>query len=191
MKKFAINEFYEFVSEPKTLRPEDQIVVQHAELPVVENELSVSLWLKLKSHASDYTIIFHKGNERSGSDRTPGLYLVPNTSKLHARFSGNWNSNVGIVEIGDGLLLNQKYHLTYTLSDPEKRLDFYINGEWVAFYSIENVKMHKVKFNDGPLYIGRFYHEGFNGEISNFRYFNWRLSAEEAMKNYLNSRPFN
>ena len=63
MKKFAINEFYEFVSEPKTLRPEDQIVMQHAELPVVENELSVSLWLKLKSHASDYTIIFHKGKQ--------------------------------------------------------------------------------------------------------------------------------
>ncbi|CAB4393085.1 unnamed protein product [Rhizophagus irregularis] len=95
--------------------------MQHAELPVVENELSVSLWLKLKSHASDYTIIFHKGTDRSS--RTPGLYLVPNTSKLHARFTGNWNS--------------------------------------------------------------------FNGEISNFRYFNWRLSAEEAMKNYLNSRPFN
>ncbi|CAG8687207.1 uncharacterized protein OCT59_011305 [Rhizophagus irregularis] len=189
MKKFAINEFYEFVSEPKTFRPGDQIVVQHAELPVVENELSVSLWLKLKNHASDWAIIFHKGTERL--IRTPGLYLMPNTSKLHVRFTGNWDNNVGIEEIGDELLLNQKYHLTYTLSDPEKRLDFYINGEWVAFYSIENVKTHKVKFNDGPLYIGRFYREGFNGEISNFRYFNWRLSAEEAMKNYLNSRPFN
>lgn len=90
---------------------------------------------------------------------------MPNTSKLHVRFTGNWDNNVGIEEIGDELLLNQKYHLTYTLSDPEKRLHFYINGEWVAFYSIENVKTHKVKFNDGPLYIGRFYREGFNGEI--------------------------
>jgi hypothetical protein len=97
--------------------------------------------------------------------RTPGLYLIPTESKLHVRFTGNWDNNVGIEEISDGPLLNQRYHLTYTLSDPEKRLDFYINGKWVAFYSIQDVQMHKVKFNDGPLYIGRFYREGFDGEI--------------------------
>ncbi|GBC05824.1 hypothetical protein RclHR1_06450002 [Rhizophagus clarus] len=189
MKKFSVNEFYEIISEPRTLRPGDQIIVQHNDLPVVENELSVSLWLKLKSHASDWVIIFHKGAERL--IRTPGLYLKPTRSKLHARFTGNWNNNSGIEEIEDGLLLNKKYHLTYTLSDPEKRLDFYINGEWVAFYSIENVQNHRVKFNDDPLYIGRFYRDGFDGEISNFRYFNWRLTADEVTKNYLNNRPFN
>jgi hypothetical protein len=63
MKKFSINEFYEIISEPKTFKPGDQVVVQHADLPVVENELSVSLWLKLKSHASDRAIVFHKGKQ--------------------------------------------------------------------------------------------------------------------------------
>lgn len=63
MKKFAVNEFYEIVSEPKTMRPGDQIVVQHSDLPVVENELSVSLWLKLKSHVSDWAIVFQKGKK--------------------------------------------------------------------------------------------------------------------------------
>ncbi|PKY58655.1 hypothetical protein RhiirA4_412198 [Rhizophagus irregularis] len=81
--------------------------------------------------------------------RTPGLYLHANNSKLHPRFTGNWKGNVGIDAIGDGLLLNKWYHITYTLSDREKRMD-----------------------------------------ICNFRYFNWRLSAEEVTKNYLNHRPF-
>ncbi|PKC65410.1 hypothetical protein RhiirA1_420449, partial [Rhizophagus irregularis] len=54
-------------------------------------------------------------------------------------------------------------------------MDIYINGVWTAFYAIENVQMHKVKFNDAPLHIG----------WCNFRYFNWRLSAEEVTKNYL------
>ena len=57
MKKFAINEFYEIISEPTTMKPEDQTVVQHAELPEVDDELSVSLRLK---HASDWAIIFIK-----------------------------------------------------------------------------------------------------------------------------------
>ncbi|RIA79884.1 concanavalin A-like lectin/glucanase domain-containing protein [Glomus cerebriforme] len=188
MKKFSINEFYEVISEPITSNPKDQIIVQHADLPEVDDELSVALRLKLKSHASDWTTIFHKGTERL--IRTPGLYLTPNKSKLHSRFTGNWNNNAGIESIGDGLLLNKWYHLTYTLSDSEKRMDFYINGKWAGFYSIENVQMHKIIFNDGPLYIGRGFNNGIDGEISNFRYFNWRLSAEEVMKNYLNHRPF-
>ncbi|PKC65408.1 hypothetical protein RhiirA1_420445 [Rhizophagus irregularis] len=65
-------------------------------------------------------------------------------------------------------------------------MDIYINGVWTAFYAIENVQMHKIKFNDKPLDIGC----AIDGEIGNFRYFNWRLSAEEVMKNYLNQRPF-
>ncbi|PKC56124.1 hypothetical protein RhiirA1_429278 [Rhizophagus irregularis] len=58
-------------------------------------------------------------------------------------------------------------------------MDIFINGVWTAFYAIENVQMHRVKFNDKQLDIG-----------CNFRYFNWRLSTEEVMKNYLNHRPF-
>ncbi|CAB5378925.1 unnamed protein product [Rhizophagus irregularis] len=92
--------------------------VQHAELPEVDDELSVSLRIKLKSHYSSWATVFRKGGGES-----PGNL---------------------------------------------------------------NVQMHKIKFNDKPLDIGW----AIDGEIGNFRYFNWRLSAEEAMKNYLNQRPF-
>ena len=84
---------------------------------------------------------------------------------MHARFTGNWDWNLGIDEVDDGLLLNKWYHLTYTLSDPEKRLDVYINGEWTEFYSIQKVKTQKVLFNDGPLHIGKAFSDGFDGEI--------------------------
>ncbi|PKB99615.1 hypothetical protein RhiirA5_429416 [Rhizophagus irregularis] len=95
-------------------------------------------------------------------------------------FTGNWDSNAGIWELDDGLALNKWYHIAYTLSDPEKRLDIYLDGEWAGFYCIEKVKTHKAIFNDGPLHIGRaIRHNGFNGKISNVRYFNWRLSPEE------------
>ncbi|CAI2175352.1 13966_t:CDS:2 [Funneliformis geosporum] len=111
------------------------------------------------------------------SVRTPGYWLSANRSALHARFSGNWDKSAGIEELGDGLLLDKWYHLTYTLSDSEKRLDLYIDSEWVGFYCIQDVKKQNVVFNDGPLYIGRAFANGFNGVISNVRYFNWRLST--------------
>jgi hypothetical protein len=97
--------------------------------------------------------------------RTPGIWLSAHESKLHTQFTGNWYNFAGL-EISDGLLLNKWYHIAYTLSDPEKRLDIYVNGEWVGFYSIKNVKTEKVAFNDGPLHVGRAHtHIGFNGEI--------------------------
>ena len=85
---------------------------------------------------------------------------------MHAQFTGNWSGSIGLLEVGDALLLNRWYHLTYTLSDSEKRLDFYINGEWAGFYGIQDVQTQKVKFNDDPLYIGRSpFFSGFNGNI--------------------------
>ncbi|CAB4485110.1 unnamed protein product [Rhizophagus irregularis] len=161
MKKFFVKEFYEIISEPIKLKEKQCITVQHVELPEVDDELSVTLRIKLKSHYSDWATIFRKGggNERERLVRTPGLFLHANNSKLHPRFTGNWNDN---------------------------RMDIFINGVWTAFYAIENVQMHRVIFNDKQLDIGWCV----DGEISNFRYFNWRLSNEEVMKNYLNQRPF-
>ncbi|CAJ0634474.1 1001_t:CDS:2 [Entrophospora sp. SA101] len=186
MKKFVIKECAELISDPIMLRGQDQRIFNHADLPVVKDELSVTLRLKLHSHTSVSTI-FHKGT--GDLVRTPGLWLVREQPLLYARFTGNWNSNTGIDRLGPALLLNKWYHITYTLSDSEKRLDVYIDGEWTGYYSIQHVKTQKVIFNDGPLYIGRaFLWNGINGEISNFRYFNWRLSVEEVKKDFL-KRP--
>ncbi|CAG8734396.1 13860_t:CDS:2, partial [Funneliformis caledonium] len=85
--------------------------------------------------------------------RTLRLMLISDKSSLHARFSGKLKNNLGIGDLGDRLLLDRWYHIAYTLSDLKKRLDIYIDGEWDGFYSIQDVKLEKVIFNDGPLYI--------------------------------------
>ena len=116
------------------------------------------------------------------SIRTPGLWLTPN-SKLHARFSGNWGNVAGIDETGDELLLCRWYHLTYTLSDIKKRLDIYINGEWLEFFSIPKVQTQKVVFNDGPLYIGRNHsYDGFDGEIRYDLFISMQLGLQKPQE---------
>ncbi|CAJ0763050.1 12077_t:CDS:2 [Entrophospora sp. SA101] len=177
MKK-VVKEFYEISDTISITVPENKIV-QHAELPTVKDELSVTLHLKLKSVNSDWAKIFHKGTDHSTC--TPGLWLTPN-NKLHPRFTSNWGWTIGIDEIAaTELSLNKWYHISYTLSDSEKRLDFYIDGLWVGFYGIQEVQIQKVLFNTEPLLIG----SNLTAEIRNFRYFNWRLTAEEVWENIL------
>ncbi|GBC05215.1 hypothetical protein RclHR1_00610027 [Rhizophagus clarus] len=183
MPKFAVKEWAELISDPISMKEQDKRIFEHADLPSVKDKLSITLRLKINKHRSEYSAIFHKGAERM--DRTPALWLTKNKSVLNPRFTGNWDRNAGFAEIGDGLTLNKWYHIAYTLSDSEKRLDIYIDGEWIGFYSIPKVKDQRVIFNDGPLHIGRSHNcNGFIGEISNIRYFNWRLSAEEVMEDF-------
>ncbi|GES86026.1 glycosyltransferase family 39 protein [Rhizophagus clarus] len=54
----------------------------------------------------------------------------------------------------------------------------------VCFHSIQ--PMEQVIFNTGPLYIGNDLYTGITGQINDFRYFNWRLSADEVTNDYLN-----
>ncbi|KAF0453686.1 concanavalin A-like lectin/glucanase [Gigaspora margarita] len=187
MERVVVREWVELISNPVTFRAKDQRVINHADLPVVKDEISITLRLKLQSHASSWATIFHKGT--ADLIRTPGLWLTANNSKLHPRFTGNFDHNAGIMAVGDGLSLEKWYHIAYTLSNSEKRLDVYVDGEWLGFYCIQDVKKQKVIFNDGPLYIGKaFSWGGINGDISNVRYFNWRLLAEEVKQDLI-KRP--
>ncbi|GBB87309.1 hypothetical protein RclHR1_13740004 [Rhizophagus clarus] len=184
MTKHVVREWIELISDPISLTEKDQRVFEHADLPSVNGKVSITLRLKVIKHQSHWATIFHKGTEPL--IRTPLLQLTPNKSALHPRFTGNWSSDVGIHDTNDGLLLDKWYHIAYTLSDPEKRLDVYLDGEWIRFYGISFVKEQKVIFNDAPLRIGcaSHGHRGFNGEIGNVRYFNWRLSPEEVMEDF-------
>ncbi|PKK76216.1 concanavalin A-like lectin/glucanase [Rhizophagus irregularis] len=183
MPKFAVREWAELISDPISMGEQDKRIFEHAGLPSVNDKLSITLRLKINKHRSNWATIFHKGAE--SSDCTPSLWLTKNNSALNPRFKGNWSNYVGFSEIGDGLILDKWHHIAYTLSDLEKRLDIYVDGEWIGFYSIPIVKDQRVIFNDGPLHIGCAHnYYGFIGEISNFRYFNWRLSAEEVMEDF-------
>nr|CAG8625468.1 5764_t:CDS:2 [Entrophospora candida] len=190
MRRVVIKEFCEIIEDPISLATSENKIVQHADLPTVKDELSVTLYLKVKSINSNWACIFLKA-QTFGTEhdiRTPSLWLWPNKTTMHARFSGNWSSNAGIYETATQLSLNKWHHISYTLSDSEKRLDLYIDCLWIGYYGIEDVQTQKVLFNTGPLHIGLAYDgklTGITGEISNFRYFNWRLTAEEVQKNFL------
>ena len=54
--------FNEFISNPIMLTAIDNRIIQHAELPVVTNEVSVSLRLNIQSHDPAWACVFHKGN---------------------------------------------------------------------------------------------------------------------------------
>ncbi|CAG8606939.1 6445_t:CDS:2 [Ambispora leptoticha] len=165
--------FHEYISEPITFSSEDRMIIQHAELPEVTNELSVSLRLNILYRNSEWACIFHKGERNE--DRTPGLWLTPKNSALDAQFSTTNCLSTHL--IGNGLSLNRWYHLVYTLSEPEKQFDFYIDGKCVEFARIQQ----NIIFNNGPLCIGNDrFHNGITGLICNFRYYNWRLSGEEV-----------
>ncbi|CAG8766839.1 19627_t:CDS:2, partial [Gigaspora rosea] len=159
--------------------PTNKKTIQHDELPSVTNELSVTLQLNLKSHDSGWINIFHKGEDEHHA-RTPALWLSPNDSRPHYNCSVNSNWNYSIMT-GNRLELNKWYHIAYTLSEPQKRMESYVNGKLDG-----SIETNDIKFNEFPLNIG---HSGnysdFQGQMSNFRYYNIRLSADEIFKDYI------
>ncbi|CAG8701490.1 7820_t:CDS:2 [Gigaspora margarita] len=112
--------------------------------------------------------------------RTPAIWLSPNDSKLYAYCSlkNNWNYNVSA---GNNLELNKWYHIAYTLSEPQKRMEFYVNGELIGYTNVKDII-----FNEFPLKIGHSdQYADFQGQMSNFRYYNIRLSADKIFKDYI------
>ncbi|CAG8473751.1 687_t:CDS:2 [Gigaspora rosea] len=114
--------YRELITEPIKFTPEYNRVIGNTELPVVKNELSISLKLYLESHGSEWHTIFYKGR--------------PETI------------NIGLYMDGYGLLLNQWYHVAYTLSNLDKRMNFYIDGEWVGSLSITYIQSYSMMGED-------------------------------------------
>ncbi|CAG8693113.1 29175_t:CDS:10, partial [Gigaspora margarita] len=170
--------YRELITEPTIFTPEHNRIISHAELPVVKNELSITLKIYLESHGTEWYTVFYKG--RAENSRTPALWLNPNKIPC-PRFSITGNFDAGINMNDYEFLLNRWYHIAYTLSNPDKRMNYYIDGEWVGSFSMTNIQVESFIFNDGPLYIGKHLDwKGFTGQISNFRYYNFRLSHNEG-----------
>ncbi|CAJ0760438.1 7881_t:CDS:2, partial [Entrophospora sp. SA101] len=159
-----------------TLTPPTNRIINHNELPPVKDELSMTLKINLMSHDVGWAAIFHKGRT-AVTERTPSLWLTPQKSALHPRYTTNIDMNRGIDGIfGNEILFNRWYHIAYILSNIEKRMDS----------SIILVQNEFIIFNDAPLYIGNdTYCNGINGQISNFRYYNFALSRGEVEMDYL------
>ncbi|CAG8695794.1 22264_t:CDS:2, partial [Gigaspora rosea] len=160
--KLETRTYREVITKPVIFTPEFNRNVSHTELPIVKDELSITLKINLASHAPDCITVFHKDNAKENC--TPSLFLSPNDSALipSMTITGIPWYNFSIAN----LLLNRWYHIAYTLSDPEKRLNIYVDGKWVGSLSIQNVQNQSIIFNDGPLYIGKHpLYDGINGQI--------------------------
>ncbi|CAG8500006.1 37148_t:CDS:2 [Gigaspora margarita] len=118
--------------------------------------------------------------EDAKNARTPALWLSPNDSKPHPYCSlkHNW---AHYISAGNNLELNKWYHITYTLSEPQKRMEFYVNGDLIEYTNVKDII-----FNEFPLKIGHSdKYADFQEQTSNFRYYNIRLSADEIFKDYI------
>ncbi|CAG8500310.1 19673_t:CDS:2 [Dentiscutata erythropus] len=115
--------------------------------------------------------------EDAQQTRTPALWLTPNNSQpcFICSVNNDWNY---YGHIKTSLELNKWYHIAYTLSEPQKRMELYVNGELVGYKDVKDII-----FNEFPLKIG---YSGtfadFQGQMSNFRYYNIHLSDDEIFK---------
>ncbi|CAG8843500.1 10832_t:CDS:2, partial [Gigaspora margarita] len=138
-------DYLEIFSEPTNF-PTNKKTIQHNELPSVTNELSMTFQLNLERHDSNWITILHKGEDAQHA-RNPALWLSPNNSKPHpiCSVNSNWNHHFAT----SGLELNKWYHIAYTLSEPQKRMEFYLDGELVGYTDVKDII-----FNEFPLKIG-------------------------------------
>jgi hypothetical protein len=53
--------YIELIKEPVSLTPIDNRIINHADLPIVNEEVSVTLKLNILIHEFGWSTIFHKG----------------------------------------------------------------------------------------------------------------------------------
>jgi hypothetical protein len=105
----------------------------------------------------------------------PGVFLYPNTNKLHIRFNTFEKGSIyKSADVGN-IPLNKWFMLTIVLIG--NSVDIYINNMLKKREVVGVVKM-----NYGDLHIGSY--GGFDGYLSNFRYFNRSVQSWEIDEMY-------
>ena len=54
--------YNELIKDPITLGPTSRQVIDHSDLPVVKDALSITLKINITNHDSSWATIFHKGS---------------------------------------------------------------------------------------------------------------------------------
>lgn len=152
---------------------------------------SYSLWMYIDDWEYNYDKpkhIFHKG-PRNAQYVNPGVWLYPKNNNLMIRIDthGNKNNNMNPFKNKDMLnpldncdIINipiQRWvHLVLVLHN--KTLDVYLNGKLKRSCTYNGVPKH----NNNPLHITD--NNGFNGKLSEFKYYNKALSSNEVYSIY-------
>lgn len=61
IQQVVSGEFRELISDPISFTTQDSQIVQNADLPMVKDEVSLTLNLKILSHNPNWACVFHKG----------------------------------------------------------------------------------------------------------------------------------
>jgi hypothetical protein len=142
-------------------------------------EFSWSIWLNISDlgNNSQYQHIFHKGDNNIQSDgmnfpnNAPGLYISPETNELVVVMNTftTINEEIKIPNIP----MNKWIHTLIRVEN--NKLDVYINGALTKRHILGSV----AKQNYGNVYIAL--NGGFQGYISNLRYYNKAVQTGEIV----------
>ncbi len=151
--------------------------------PIISsNGFSYSLWFIVNNNEFNrdkWRNLFLRGT-KDESQRTPGIWLVPNKNKLHVRASTDKNANDGIWESKFTFEPETWYYITYVISD--NKLQLYINGQISEEYTFSGSPIHK-----GEIYIAN--RNGFDGKIAHLEYVNKPLVSNEIIENMKRTNP--
>jgi len=145
-------------------------------------EFTWNTWLFIETVNDSYQHVFHKGDSQQGSSMTskvnngPGLYIRKNPGNNGAELliimSSFKNPESAKIEISNIPL--QKW-LNVTIRVKHQNLDVYVNNNIVHRHIFEG---SPPKQNYGNVYVAQ--QTGFDGLISNLRYFNRAITGVEV-----------
>ena len=167
-------------NEPWLLRgtksANEMVVVPGNRLPLSSDgqygiEFSYSFWIFTNQWSNHSTFkdgnqhILHRGSTNADPLQAPGIWLAKNTNSLIV----NMNTFARITESCqiDNLPANKWVHVVVVLMN--RYLDIYINGDLKKRCLLEGLPRQ----NPGNVYLNAF--GGFQGYMSNARYFNYAL----------------
>mgnify|MGYP000131910514 FL=1 len=142
-------------------------------------EFTWNTWLFIETVEDDYQHIFHKGDvdgnkkERERVNTAPGLYVKKNNNQVELRvLMSSYDHPIGADIKIPNIPLQKWFNVTIRVK--HKFLDVYVNNNIAHRHIFEGAPP---KQNYGNVYVSQ--QNGFEGLISNLRYFNRAISGVE------------
>lgn len=146
-------------------------------------EFTYATWLWISDYSYKYgewKHVFHKGNEDSWPNRSPGVWLHPTKNILRV-YMNSYNKIANYVDI-DNIPLNKWMHLTIICNS--NKLDIFINGFLKKQLILDGIP----KQNYGEVYINAF--GGYDGFLSEMRYYDYSINMAQ-LESIIRSGPSN
>ena len=138
-------------------------------------EFTYSFWMVVDSMEYNYgkwKHVFHRGNKTSFPNRSPGVWIHPETNTLRV-YMNTYEDPLNYVDI-ENIPVKKWFHVAVVLN--HKYLDIYFNGKLRHRKELKSAPRQ----NFGPFWAGLF--GGFEGYLSKVKYFNKALEYDEIEK---------